>query len=66
MKAERDENDFENYKPISRKQQKTGPTVWEIALGVWIGGILTLITWTILGWLMFGGVISAMNRLYLK
>lgn len=62
MKAERDEEDFEYYRPT----QKTGPTVWEIAKGVWLGISLAVITWTIVGWLMLGGIISATNRLYLR
>ena len=61
MRAERDD-EFEHYRPA----QKTGPTVWEIAKGVWLGISLAVITWTILGWMIFGGIISAMNRLYLR
>lgn len=64
MRAERDDEDFE-YRANSKKE-KVGPTVLQIALGVWIGGTLAIITWTTLSWLMLGGIISAASQLYLK
>lgn len=53
MRAIRDEDDYDDYPSRVAAPRRERRLAWEIALGIWLGGMALAVT-SGLGWLLFG------------
>lgn len=53
MRATRDEDDYNDYPPRVAAPRRERRLAWEIALGIWLGGMALAITCG-LGWFLYG------------
>lgn len=54
MRATRDEDDYDDYPPrVVAAPRRERRLAWEIALGIWLGGMALALTCG-LGWFLFG------------
>lgn len=53
MRAIRDEDDYDDYPPRLAMPRRERRLAWEIALGIWLGGMALSAT-SALGWYLFG------------
>lgn len=53
MRAIRDEDDYDDYPPRMAAQRRERRLAWEIALGIWLGGMALAAT-SALGWYLVG------------
>lgn len=53
MRAIRDEDDYDDYRPRTMAPRRERRLAYEIALGIWLGGMALTVT-SALGWLLVG------------
>ncbi|CAD5379427.1 conserved hypothetical protein [Pseudomonas sp. OF001] len=55
MRALRDEDDYDDYPRRAPAPRRERRLAWEIALGIWLGGMALAVT-SGLGWLLVGAL----------
>ncbi|SDS19640.1 hypothetical protein [Pseudomonas oryzae] len=55
MRAIRDEDDYDDYRPRAAAPRRERRLAYEIALGIWLGGMALAVT-SAVGWYLVGAV----------